>query len=267
MPFYNAFRFREHASGASRASGYSRAAKPKEMKFRKLTKTENNAKQFRSNVRNVRAARVFKEAYDKMSHAEKRVALKENETAYEKLKEARNKFLVAHPKMNAEMTELNRKLNRHDDGHCMKRYNVLGNLTPTHAELMEGIDNTAFKKKKFEKVSKEHTDDEDDVYKRVLETTAKATGGNSTGGKAAGGNAAGGKSTGGKAAGGNAAGGKSTGGKAAGGKAAAVSDSDEDANEDEDVAIYVPPKEPRQKRIATLPDGGYIGVKPKKQKK
>jgi hypothetical protein len=187
-----------------------------------------------------------------MSHAEKREALKENKKEYEKLKEARNEFLAAHPKMNAEMTELNRKLNRHVDGHCMKRYNVLGNLTPTHAGLMEGIDNTAFKKKKFEKVSKEHTDDENDVLNLVIEATAKATGGNSTGGKAAGGNAAGGKST---------------GGKSTGGKAAAVSGSDEDANEDEDVAIYIPPKEPRQKRMATLPDGTYMGGKPKKQKK
>jgi hypothetical protein len=210
------------------------AADAKAPKGRPLSKRENNAKQYRFNVRLVRRALKLDAEYKEMSDARKREEVAKLNSRYQMLKNARDKFMKVYPKMNWQMKELNRKHNRFVDGKCFQIGFLQGKLTPTHEKMYMELENTPYKQGLSFRVSEKDTDDEDAIYLEVMKAIRAAALG---------------------------------GGQAAGGKAAAEEASgDEEAAED-DTAIYVSsspaPVRMRQKRKANVPDGGYTGSKPK----
>ena len=249
------------------------AAGPKAPKGRPLSKRENNAKQYRFNVRLVRRALKLDAAYKEMSDADKSDTVANLQHRYQMLKDTRDKFMKVYPKMNWEMKELNRKHNRFVDGKCFLIGFLQGKLIPNHKKMYNELENTPYKEGLSSRVSENDTDDENAIYLEVRKAirTAELGAGQAAGGQAAGGDfssseSSSSESSGGEAAGGKAAVGSAAGGKAGGGKAAAEEASaDEEAAED-DTAIYVSsspaPVRMRQKRKANVPDGVYILSRP-----
>ena len=101
-----------------RAKEAKAAADAKAPKGRPLSKRENNAKQYRFNVRLVRRVLKLDAQYKEMSDADKHDTVANLQHRYQMLKDTRDKFMKVYPKMNWEMKELNRKHNRFVDGKC-----------------------------------------------------------------------------------------------------------------------------------------------------